>query len=160
MIRGIHHTAISTKSLDRSLRFYRDLLGFELVFSFEWPKGTEPADRITGLENSSAKGVMLKAGNMLIELFQYQSPMPKEGNPARPVCDHGFTHICIDVIDIDSEYERLKRAGMVFHCPPQDFGFVKATYGRDPDGNVVEIQEVMDAHAPIALTYSLRDPSS
>ncbi len=85
MIRGIHHTAISTKSLDRSVRFYRDLLGFEVVFSFEWPRGTEPADRITGLENSSAKGVMLKAGNMLIELFQYESPPTQRGKP-RTTC--------------------------------------------------------------------------
>ena len=32
MIRGIHHTAISTGDLQRSLAFYCDLLGFEKVF--------------------------------------------------------------------------------------------------------------------------------
>ena len=31
MIRGIHHTAISTGDLDRALEFYRDLLGFEVA---------------------------------------------------------------------------------------------------------------------------------
>jgi len=33
---------------------------------------------------------------------------------------------------------------MRFHCPPQDVGDLRATYGRDPDGNVVELLEVKD----------------
>lgn len=32
MIRGIHHTAISTPDLERALAFYRDLLGLRVVF--------------------------------------------------------------------------------------------------------------------------------
>jgi hypothetical protein len=69
----------------------------------------------------------------------------------RPVCDHGITHLCLNVTDIDKEYERLNAAGMRFHCPPQHMGALKATYGRDPDGNVVELLEVTDAKNPIAL---------
>ncbi len=40
MIRGIHHTAISTGDLERSIAFYRDLLGFYffLVFCFPYLK--------------------------------------------------------------------------------------------------------------------------
>jgi catechol 2,3-dioxygenase-like lactoylglutathione lyase family enzyme len=152
MIRGIHHTAISTGDLDRALKFYRDLLGFEVAMEFEWPKGTESADSITGLKDSAARTAMLKAGNMMIEIFEYSSPAPREGDPGRPVCDHGITHICVDVVDIESEYERLKAAGMTFHCPPQDLGIAKATYGRDPDGNVVELQEVLDPGSPTALS--------
>ena len=152
MIRGIHHTAISTGDLERSLRFYRDLLGFEEIFSSAWEVGTEMADSITGLKDSSAHLAMLKAGNAYIELFQYASPKPKPGEPRRPVCDHGITHICLDVTDVETEYERLKAAGMIFHCPPQEFEEgIRATYGRDPDGNVVELLEVRDAKNPIAL---------
>ena len=67
------------------------------------------------------------------------------------MCDHGITHLCLDVSDIDAEYARLKGAGMRFHCPPQDLGAARATYGRDPDGNVVELQEVMEPTSPMAL---------
>lgn len=151
MIRGIHHTAISTKDMDRALRFYRDLLGFEVVMEFDWPTGTEFADSITGLKDSAARAAMLKAGNAHIEIFEYSSPVPKEGDPGRPVCDHGITHFCVDVVDIEAEYERLKAAGMIFHCPPLDLGAAKATYGRDPDGNVVELQEVLDENSGMAL---------
>jgi catechol 2,3-dioxygenase-like lactoylglutathione lyase family enzyme len=151
MIRGIHHTAISTGDLQRSLAFYCDLLGFEKVFEGGWPAGIEVADDITGLSGSSAQLVMLRAGNAFIELFQYASPAPSPGNPNRPVCDHGITHICLDVTDVDAEYQRLTAAGMSFHCPPQDLGGSRVTYGRDPDGNVVELQEILDPASAMTL---------
>ncbi len=153
MIKGIHHIAISTGDLERSLSFYRDLLGFEVMFDdAAWPKGAEVADKITGLKDSSARYAMLNAGNAMIEIFEYESPPPKEADPNRPVCDHGLTHICLDVVDVDAEYERLSAAGMTFHCPPQQLGpAVKTTYGRDPDGNVLELQEVLDKESRIAL---------
>ena len=152
MIRGVHHTAISTPDLYRALAFYRDLLGLRVVFDFAWPIGTETADRITGLHDSAARVVMLQAGNAFIELFQYASPAPRPGDPRRSVADHGITHFCLDVKDLDAEYARLAAAGMTFHCPPQDAGpGVRTTYGRDPDGNVIELQEVTDDSNPIAL---------
>ena len=98
---------------------------------------------------------MLRAGNAYVELFQYETPSPRPGSPSRPVCDHGLTHICLDVTDLDAEYERLRAAGMRFHCPPQDLGpGLRTTYGRDPDGNVVELQEVSDPNNPIVLPGS------
>ena len=48
---------------------------------------------------------MLRAGNAHIELFQYVSPEPAPLDAKRPVCDHGITHICLDVVDVDAEYE-------------------------------------------------------
>lgn len=152
MIQGIHHVAISTGDAERMLRFYRDLLGCELVFDMGWPVGTEVADRIVGLRGSSARTVMLRKGNAYFEIFQYAAPTPKSGDPERPVCDHGITHLCFDVSDLDVEYERLRAAGVRFHCPPQDLGGgVRTTYGRDPDGNVFELQEIADPDSPIAL---------
>jgi catechol 2,3-dioxygenase-like lactoylglutathione lyase family enzyme len=151
MIQGIHHTAISTGDLERALRFYRDLLGFEEVFSSAWEVGSEDVDRIVGLKDSSARVVMLKAGNACVELFQYETPRPKPGEARRPVCDHGITHLCLQVTDIDAEYERLKAAGMLFHCPPQSTSGLRVTYGRDPDGNVVELLEVTDRESTLAV---------
>jgi hypothetical protein len=55
------------------------------------------------------------------------------------------------VVDVDAEYERLKAAGMTFHCPPQGMSGIRATYGRDPDGNVIELLEIADAKSPMAL---------
>jgi len=77
MIHGIHHTAISTPDLERALAFYRDLLGAEPVTDFEWPAGTEAADRIVGLAGSAARAVMLRLGNAMIELFEFRAPTPR-----------------------------------------------------------------------------------
>jgi glyoxylase I family protein len=152
MIHGIHHIAISTGDMERALRFYRDLLGFEVAWHGSWPAGTAAADRITALEGSAARQVMLRSGNAYVELFEYTAPAPRPGDPKRPVNDHGITHLCFDVTDLEAEYERLTAAGIEFHCPPEDLGGgVRTTYARDPDGNVVELQELASAEHRVAL---------
>jgi catechol 2,3-dioxygenase-like lactoylglutathione lyase family enzyme len=98
---------------------------------------------------------VLLAGNLYIEVFEYSSPPGRPSDPERPVSDHGYTHFCIDVTDIDAEYARLTAAGMRFHTPPpaaSDMGGrIRATYGRDPDGNVIELQEILDPTYPKRL---------
>ncbi|MCP3988826.1 MAG: VOC family protein [Actinomycetia bacterium] len=151
MIRAIHHTAISTQDLERSRAFYRDLLGFREVSTFAWKRGAESADRVTGLVGSAAKVALLRLDNAFIELFEFESPQANPLDPDRPVCDHGITHLCIEVTEIDEEYERLSQAGMRFHTDPVDMGSgARATYGRDPDGNVIELLQIPEGNA-IAL---------
>lgn len=145
MIKGIHHIALSTPDLDRLLKFYVELFGFEKVdWQGGWPRGSALIDKIVGLRDSSCRQAMIRAGNLYIEVFEYHSPQPKPGDPDRPVCDHGYTHFALDVTDIDQEYARLSAAGMRFHHPPvhDPESGMAATYGRDPDGNVIEIQEI------------------
>jgi catechol 2,3-dioxygenase-like lactoylglutathione lyase family enzyme len=153
MIRGIHHTAISTGDLERAIDFYVGLLGFEVINRFDWDQGTQWADSITDLQGSAARAAMLKLSNAFLEIFEYSSPPPRPADPQRPVCDHGITHIALLVSDLDAEYQRLKAAGMHFHCAPT--GQLSAIYGRDPDGNVVELMEVAQS-SPMALDF--QDP--
>ena len=68
MINGIHHVAISTPDLDRLVGFYRDVLGFEIVYETSWDK-REVIDQIVGLKDSAARSVMLRAHNTHIEIF-------------------------------------------------------------------------------------------
>jgi catechol 2,3-dioxygenase-like lactoylglutathione lyase family enzyme len=148
MIRGIHHVAIHVRDLDRMIRFYRDAFGFNPISDdFTWADSPQ-IDEIVGLPNSSARNVMLRAGNCYIELFQYLAPPPGSSQPLNPQ-DHGYTHFCVDVTDAPAEVERLAKLGMTFdrpHGPGQavDVGFVKAIYGRDPEGNIIEIQETSE----------------
>jgi catechol 2,3-dioxygenase-like lactoylglutathione lyase family enzyme len=147
MINGLHHIALSTPDIDRLTRFYCDVLGFKRVdWAGGWERGNPIIDEIVGLRDSAARQVMLRAGNLFIEVFEYSSPTPKPGEPNRPVCDHGYTHFALNVVDIEAEYARLVAAGMRFHRAPvidKEAG-IAATYGRDPDGNVIEIQEILN----------------
>lgn len=142
MLHGFHHAALSTPDLARLVKFYTSLLGCTVVREFGWPAGVPEADALTGLENSAARAVLLKLGDSHLEIFEFSSPRPRPGDPDRPACDHGISHICIAVQDSHAEYRRLKAAGMRFHAPPlaQDGGFL--TYGRDPDGNIIELLEI------------------
>ncbi len=160
MIRGVHHVAISTPDLDRLAAFYIDVVGFEQVMTTSW-SDRPLVDRMIGLTGSAARQIMLKAGNAYLELFEYSSPTPVPSDPSRPPSDHGYTHFCLDVVDIDTEYERLSTHGMTFHSPPptvDDMGGVarlRAIYARDPDGNIVELQEVLDPDLPFTLEHTL-----
>ena len=104
------------------------------------------------LKKSATRTALLRAGNTHVEIFEYVNPKGKDNEPNRPACDAGLTHVAFDVVDIFAEYERLKKAGVKFHTEPQVVGMFRATYGRDADGNIFELQEVMDPNHPVSLT--------
>jgi catechol 2,3-dioxygenase-like lactoylglutathione lyase family enzyme len=152
MIRGVHHSSISTPNLERLLAFYRDLVGIEVLFvtTFDGPE----IEAITALPGAKGKVAMLCAANVHIELFEYASPDAAPHVPNRPVNNHGLTHLCFDVVDLPAEYERLKAAGVEFHCPPTHLGRgVRTTYARDPDGNVVEFQEILNPKSRMRMDF-------
>ena len=158
MIRGVHHFALHTQDIDRMATFYRDVLGFKPVTPV-FPWADEPMiDRAIGVPGSAARSLMMSAGNCYIELFEYQRPPSATEAPLRPN-DRGYTHFALDVDDIAQAYERLTAAGMRFVNPcPVDFGEIKAVYGYDPDGNMIELQQVSPDHA-FAFEKLGRNPS-
>lgn len=151
MIRGLHHASITTPDLDRLAAFYRANFGFAVALETEWGAGNVLADTIYGLRDTAVRMVMLRTANAFLELFEFAHPRGKPADPARQVCDGGITHICLAVDDVDAEHARLSAAGMRFHSAPQDVpGLCKAVYGRDPDGNIVELVQA-DPDGPFAL---------
>jgi catechol 2,3-dioxygenase-like lactoylglutathione lyase family enzyme len=105
-------------------------------------------DDIVGLRDSAARLVMLRTGNCFLEIHQYLKPIGRKNQPRREANDHGIAHLCFEVSDLEVEYERLKRAGVIFHCPPQRMDdenlddSVRVTYARDPDGNILEFVQI------------------
>ncbi len=146
-IRGIHHVAISTPDLDRLTAFYTAALGAEMVMETSW-SDSERIDSMIDLAGSAAKQRMLRVGNVHLELFEYSAPTPVAKDPTHPPSDHGITHLCFDVVDIDDEFDRLVSLGMTFSRRAPDGSRLRAIYGRDPDGNIVELQEVIDEELP------------
>ena len=143
-IKGIHHTAISVPSLAAAEEFYCNRLGLRKVLRWD-VEASEDIDQIVGLKDTAAKTLMVDAGNTYLEIFEFSSPVAGVQDN-RPVCDHGFTHIGFDVDpeEIDNVYHEMEAAGVQWHCgltgSPEDGGSTRMTYGRDPFGNVIEIQ--------------------
>lgn len=148
MIRGIHHVAIHAQDIDRMVAWYRDVVGFEVVEGsvFAWENSPE-IDQIVGIKGSASKVAMMRAANAYIEFFEYQSPKATNTGRLAP-SDRGYTHICLDVTDVQGEYERMTKNGMTFHAPPTivEGGRIKTVYGKDPEGNIIELQELAADH--------------
>lgn len=153
MLLGFHHLAIATADLDRLSAFYCDLLDFSVVHRGSWAMGSHEIDDMVGLKQSSARFAVLRCSNAYLEIFEYHSPKGRPGDVNRPVCDHGYTHFCLAVREIDAEYERLTAAGMRFHCRPHNGPGKpqRAAYGRDPDGNVIELIEILAEQHPFGI---------
>ncbi len=146
--KGIHHIAISVPSLEEAKTFYVDKLGFTVADEAHLPH-SEEGDKVLALENADSNVLMVKAGNLFLEIFEFHHPTPLEQNNRR-VCDHGYTHLAFEVEDVHQAYQFLEQAGVQWHHTPVEAGEgYLMTYGRDPFGNVIEIQQLVSG-----LSYS------
>lgn len=139
-IAAIHHIGIATGNIDRSLKFYRDLMGMEV--KYDGPFEGELYDNVFATTGARGRVVSLVLGEVTLELIQFERPRGKTHYPERSAWDHGINHISFLVSDVQKEYARLMAAGIRFHCPPQTQGNATATYGRDPDGNIFELLQL------------------
>ncbi len=141
MIIKIRHTGIVISNLEKSLHFYRDLLGLKI--KRDMLEGGEFIDSISNLKNVKVRTIKMSAddGN-LVELLWYKSH-PRKSGGAKEICTTGVSHIAFTVENIDYEYKRLKDRGVKFHCLPQisPDNKAKVTFCRDPEGNLVELVE-------------------
>lgn len=144
MFVGIHHTALSTIDLDRLVSFYGDLFDFEIEFDFPWDETNEAFRRTHAQPETRGRVVMLRHGDHRLELFEYEKPIPSPDIPDRQNADLGISHVSFEVKDIDNEFARLREAGMPFQSEPVAQGNIKNAYGRDPDGNLIELIEFFD----------------
>jgi len=133
---------MSVPSLDQARAFYVDMLGLKELGHSAWAN-SEQMDRLTRLRGTAAKMMFLAAANIYIEMFEYASPAPAAIEGERGVNELGFTHLCFDVDDTTAIHARLAAAGIDFHCDPIDSSGVRTVYGRDPFGNVIELQQIV-----------------
>ena len=68
MITSVNHTSFTVSDLDRSIFFYRDLLGMDLISL----AGRDPAfvEKITGIPGANVKVAYLQAPGHRLELIQ------------------------------------------------------------------------------------------
>jgi catechol 2,3-dioxygenase-like lactoylglutathione lyase family enzyme len=142
-ITGFHHFSITCADADRSLAFYRDLFGMELVSD----RVVEPGgfvERVTGVPGARVRIVHLRGHGFNFELLEYQAPRGAER--ARPPNHAGSAHLCFVADDLEAVYADLVSRGVVMRTQdgpqtvvggPNDGG--KGLYLEDPDGNAVEV---------------------
>jgi len=133
------HVGLCVTDLDRSLRYYRDLLGF--VEDRDLRVEGEPADRLLRLRGTKLHAVYLVRDGVCIELLHFTSPAPAS-RPERPMNQPGLTHLSFRVADLDGVLEGLRAAGeriledTVLRFPEIPAG---AAFVLDPDGQLIEL---------------------
>lgn len=140
LIARAHHTAICVDDFEAARDFYVDILGFAIEGEMDH-RGEPNLGKVVGLPGAVVRWGMLVRGEYRIELFKYYRPAGKK-TPNRQ-CDCGYTHMALQVTDVEAAYERLTDAGYRTTCPPQTLrgGRTKVVYVLAPEGNVTELIE-------------------
>lgn len=132
MLLGFEHVQFTCSDMDKTLKFYCDLIGFRLVVRRTMDSG----DEIAFLE--------ITGGGPQLEIVK---PAGKIQTPvdALPRTEVGIKHFALVVDNVDEMYKRLTAAGVEYTVLPRDAinkDMIRRTsHSKDPDGIVVEFVE-------------------
>lgn len=144
-MKAIRHFGIVVEDIEKSLHFYRDLLGLEIKRDIQ--EEGEFIDTILGLKGVKVRTVKMISdnGDTLVELLEYASHKGKKRENYQ-IFDLGASHVAFTVGSVQKEYKILKEEGIIFTCEPQvsPDGKAKVAFCYDPDGVPVELVEELD----------------
>ena len=135
----ITHVGIGVPELERALRWYGEMLGFERlgattrVRESEGHAGVVAADVLGPGFGSFSQGHLVGANGVGLELFEFEDP---------PAERRGIFHVCVVAPDVPRAAERIAANGgrrtsriwQIFEGEPY-----LTCYCEDPFGNVVEL---------------------
>jgi lactoylglutathione lyase len=139
-----HHVSFAVSDMDRSIAFYRDLFGLEVLN--DWVSDAGYLGTITGFGQVRMRlaFVRLPGTDVRLELIQYLEPpgTVRELTSNEP----GAGHLCFDVPDIRAAYEQLLARGVRFRSEPVEISSAAnrgawAVYLLDPDGITIELRQ-------------------
>lgn len=142
---GVFHTGFTVSDIERSIAFYRDVLGMHLAHRQE---GTAPyLGVVTGFPGARLQIAFLKVtpdDSYALELLQYVShpAEPTDRATNRP----GNGHLCFTVDDIHEWHRKLSALGVELRSEPVRITAgvnegAYAVYLRDPDGFTIELYQ-------------------
>ena len=145
MITRHHHTSLFVTDLDRSVAFYCDALGFELL-NREPGRAGAFLDDVCNHPGTRLDLALVRLGDFVIELIVPVSPpgLPNDVNAQ----GHGIARIGFEVEEIEATVAALRARGVEFMGEvatlPMDvkhYAGGKAVFFRDPDGIILELQQ-------------------
>ncbi|ORY88489.1 Glyoxalase/Bleomycin resistance protein/Dihydroxybiphenyl dioxygenase [Leucosporidium creatinivorum] len=140
LITSCDHTGVTVVDLERSLRFWVDVVGFKLVERLN-PKG-QTASNIVGVEGAEILIAKVEApgGRHVIELLQYIGPSTRSHLRPRP-CDVGSLHVALTTDDLDEALAAMLDAGCEMKGEPVEWNGQKLVYVHDFDGVAIELMQ-------------------
>ena len=146
MVKDFYHTGFVVADLDKSMAYYRDTMGLQLLRHGESESAPDRPSPL-GFDHTHLKVAFLSLGNgHHLELIQYIDPESPEDGGFRPN-DQGATHVAFFTKDVDGYVADMSQKGLTFpgtvNHRTDDNGKVvrKIVYSQDPDGNWLEFIE-------------------
>ena len=142
VISKVSHIGVCVSDLERSMRFYCDVLGFSRSATMpDVHVEGEPSDTLLKLRDVKLDAVYLERDGFRLELLRYARPKSPERAPQRTMNDLGFTHLSVQVPDVKGALEKLEALGVeVDRSTVIEFGgMIVAAFVRDPDGLGIEL---------------------
>lgn len=139
-VQRLSHIGICVSDLQRSLVFYRDLLGFREVSKLD--VSGQDAATLLGLEKVELTAIYLERDGTRIELLLFDQPGHETNHAPRPMNRLGLTHLSLRVEDLGAILTSLADAGAaVLHETRVDHPQfqVGAIFVTDPDGTRIEL---------------------
>jgi catechol 2,3-dioxygenase-like lactoylglutathione lyase family enzyme len=125
----VHHISITVSDIERSLAFYRDLLGLPVTGVVT-----------LGGENGLVIHFLDAGNNALLELFSFTNAVAVPSDFVYDDRQVGARHLAFKVEDVDAVAAHVRAAGVEFTLEPLDaVGGVRIAFFKDPDGTLVEI---------------------
>lgn len=148
MIREVMHIGITVSNMEKSIHFYKDILG--LTFKGEAMMEGKETDLLFNMKGVKVKIAYLNGSDNIIappiELLQFINEEAKKDTPQ--LNKISISEICFRVENIDEMYKHLIKNNVECLSEPQYFNFEnygfgksKALYFRDPDGIILELIE-------------------
>jgi catechol 2,3-dioxygenase-like lactoylglutathione lyase family enzyme len=145
LVRAVDAVGLTISDMERSRRFYADVLSFEPVSDVE--VAGEGYERLQGVPGLRMRVVRMRLGDEAIELTEYLTPRGRSAPRDSRSNDLWFQHVAIVVADMGRAYDRLRehRVEHVSLAPQRlpdwnpQAGGIEAFYFKDPDGHPLEI---------------------
>jgi catechol 2,3-dioxygenase-like lactoylglutathione lyase family enzyme len=149
---ALDHVGITVSDMDRSIEFYRLLLGEDPMFRETW-NDIEYVGRVVGYPGVNLEGAFFRLpGGAMLELLQYHYPEPQPVGMETYMI--GNAHLCLVTEDMQADFDRLAdhaqfRSTEPVRVPWGPYKGGALAYLRDPDGISIELLELpTDGPAP------------
>ena len=157
MIADVLHFSFTVSDIERSIEWYTQVLGLELVHRQR--QDNEYTRKLVGLPDAVLEvaqfvvpGVPPMRSTHMLELVEYVIPRGRTAD-VLPTNDVGVAHLALMVTDIHERYRRMKAEGVAFRNPPVEItaganegGY--ACYFHDPDGITLELLQPAPSRLP------------
>jgi glyoxylase I family protein len=142
-IQRVTHIGICVRDPERSIKFYRDGLGFTYLSDLRI--GGEPTATLLQIPDLDLHAYYLERDGVRIELLHYLSPGTVGSDQPRPMNQLGFANFAVRVTDLPAEVARLRAVGahVLEHTRIENPAFQSAViFVTDPDGTRIELVQM------------------